>query len=559
MSVEEDDARDRLLFHLENQTGFWFALVVSEDAGPRNRLRDVAAQWCKEHGRAFFLHEPLPEDLVQLAVSLASSEEAGLHWICTDGLKGVIESWDAGATRMLMAMNERREAYRKRLCGGIVIAGRPSLKRIVRETAPDLFSIRAFVAEPGEQSGNSPSNIPEWKSPAPLIPTFTDDTVDPDLALRRLSWLSSGAEEMTPEWIRAELAAILSLFNAERYEELERHANEILSRLQRDVGADSPVTRLFCGFVNFVRSWSALYNDKDAAKAGRLLEGVEKLLTWRSSDGEGPVIDPATRAAMLFGLGVLRFDLGDTSGAKAALREYVATFPEPRDLPIEAQLQLSMAHWQLATLLVNEGLLDAAEEGYRTALRIDEDNSSRRPEDVRWQFETLRARTALGNLQLRRYDPVNGDLAPITSAHSTLLSAAYIGRRLLHVEPANESLNKLLEWLYRQLATLLSFHEIYSKDIDEIRENALAFLLRNFGQNPEDAELGWLLARCYLHRAKLLEAGDPAGAMESAQHALDLGHRLPVSTPENADLKQKIETLRSFVGNSSGKKKPRKH
>ena len=38
MSPEEEEARERLLFHLENQSGFWFALVVGDDARPRARV-----------------------------------------------------------------------------------------------------------------------------------------------------------------------------------------------------------------------------------------------------------------------------------------------------------------------------------------------------------------------------------------------------------------------------------------------------------------------------------------------------------------------------------------
>jgi hypothetical protein len=38
VSETEAEAWDRLLFHLENQTGFWFAMVVGDDPGARGRL-----------------------------------------------------------------------------------------------------------------------------------------------------------------------------------------------------------------------------------------------------------------------------------------------------------------------------------------------------------------------------------------------------------------------------------------------------------------------------------------------------------------------------------------
>jgi hypothetical protein len=84
-----------------------------------------------------------------LATDLARGESQGLHWIHADGPQALVEPWESAARALLMAMNERREAYRKRLNGGVLIEGRESLKRLLRDFAPDLFSIRAFIAEPG--------------------------------------------------------------------------------------------------------------------------------------------------------------------------------------------------------------------------------------------------------------------------------------------------------------------------------------------------------------------------------------------------------------------------
>jgi hypothetical protein len=149
MTREEEDARDRLLFHLENQTGFWFALVVGDEPRPRGRLRKVAEAFCREHNLAFTLHAMLPEQLSAIAVDLARGENQGLHWIRADGPQTLITQWDSAARALLLAMNERREAYRRRLNGGVIIEGRVSLKRLLRDLAPDLFSIRAFIAESG--------------------------------------------------------------------------------------------------------------------------------------------------------------------------------------------------------------------------------------------------------------------------------------------------------------------------------------------------------------------------------------------------------------------------
>jgi hypothetical protein len=90
-------------------------------------------------------------------VELTRQDAPALHWIRVDG-----EAGDEGAAELVLAMNERREAYRSRLDGGVVIEGRASLKRMVRELAPDLFSIRAFVVEPEAVPATETTDRPEW-------------------------------------------------------------------------------------------------------------------------------------------------------------------------------------------------------------------------------------------------------------------------------------------------------------------------------------------------------------------------------------------------------------
>lgn len=158
MSDEDEDAWDRVLFHLENQTGFWLGLVAGDDARSRAELQEKARAFWEGEGRAFVLHEPAPGKSRALAVELTRQDAPALHWISVDGEVG-----DEGAAELVLAMNERREAYRSRLDGGVVIEGRASLKRMVRELAPDLFSIRAFVVEPEGAPAVETIERPEWR------------------------------------------------------------------------------------------------------------------------------------------------------------------------------------------------------------------------------------------------------------------------------------------------------------------------------------------------------------------------------------------------------------
>lgn len=214
MSDEDEDAWDRVLFHLENQTGFWLGLVASDDARPRAELREKARAFWEGEGGVFVLHEPEPGKARSLAVALTRQYEPALHWIRVDA-----DVSEEGAAELVLAMNERREAYRSRLDGGVVIEGRASLKRMVRELAPDLFSIRAFVVEPQAVLAIEPSERPEWRLP---LRTEHEGAAlsDPDQELDRASRLAGidGCGAMIARF-EALTRAVAALTAEERFSE----------------------------------------------------------------------------------------------------------------------------------------------------------------------------------------------------------------------------------------------------------------------------------------------------------------------------------------------------
>ncbi len=148
-------------------------MVVGDDPVARGRLYTKAKGYCEEQGIAFERITPPPQESRSIAITLAQAELKGVRWIVLDGPKTIREQWDVAAIRLASAMNERRDAYRKRFDGGIILEGRGVLKRIVRESAPDLFSIRAFIAEPEpEDSAKDPkggaasnTSASEWRAP----------------------------------------------------------------------------------------------------------------------------------------------------------------------------------------------------------------------------------------------------------------------------------------------------------------------------------------------------------------------------------------------------------
>lgn len=546
MTPEEEEAGDRLLFHLENQTGFWFALVVGDDPGPRARLCEAARSWCTEHGRTFLLHEPEPQGLVMLAVSLASGDSPGIHWIRADGVKGPIEAWSAAAARMLMAMNERREAYRKRLEGGIVVEGRSSLKRILREMAPDLFSIRAFIAEPGADPKAGTSEFPEWRPPVSLSSLLSGDQVDVDLALARLARLSGLETPTSDSWIEAENMAMVSLFNAGRHHEAEEHAHRLLSRIEQGAGGIADEHALPGAQAYDLLARIAVLKSGDVDEALRLWDHALTILgSHEAHDKYDRLIWSLIATEVAKRRAKILLHAGKVDEARSALESYVSLLStSPADLPPEMQVDLVDAQVMLADVLAKQGDFSQAEEVLSKAMFIAEEHTSQQPQDDRWQLERLRIRSGLGRIYLDKED--------IVSALKTLVPVADLAERMEIYGSTGQPWQETLERYYSTLAFVLSHQLNYSEESDRIRQRALASMKRTYEEAPDNVHLGWYLAGFHLHRTKLLEKEDLAGAKESAEQALDLVTRLPVQNDENAALKAQIEALRSFVG------KPRK-
>ncbi|MDI1483133.1 hypothetical protein [Polyangium sp. y55x31] len=543
MSPEEEEARERLLFHLENQTGFWFGLVVGDDPRPRARIRAAAEAWCKEHGRAFVLHEPEPEGLVKLAVDLARGDSPGVHWILADGVQGLVDAWNAGATQMLMAMNERREAYRKRLDGGIVVEGRSSLKRLLREMAPDMFSIRAFIVEPGEDPKAASSELPEWQSPFSLASMVSADEVDPELALARLARLTRHQGLATKEdWINAEISAMISLFNTERYDEAERHARDLLSRLEvnAEVESDAYVfpRAQACDVLAHIRITHA--HDANGALAlwSEALGHLESETALEPDDEFKFAILNTQIAKARAGLLI---HMGEPDAAIEALESYVEAFSTESvvDMLPELQTDLMDAYIRLAALFAKQKNLDLAESTLRKAAVIIEACSSRHREDPRWQFEHLRNAAMLGEVQLRKKER--------KAATQTLVALAGLAGKLESYGEMRAPWRNVLDRYYFDLGLALSFQAKYSGPVDRVRRYALSRLTSQFERTPTNLKLGWRLAQLHLKRALLLEKDDVEGAKDSAQQAMDLVARLPVKSDAEANLKGKIEALRAFV------------
>lgn len=541
MTAEEEEATDRLLFHLENQTGFWFGLVVGDDPAPRARMCDAAASFCMEHHRPFFLHATQPSELVATVVALAGGTQPGIHWIRADGLESLQEAWNAGVAQMFMAMNERREAYRKRFNGGIIVEGRSALKRILREMAPDMFSVRAFIAEPGADPRDTTDEIPEWR--APMLSTWKapEYILDANQALERLTHIARSGRA---EDIEVEFFAILSLAKSERYDEAEKVAQEALLQLQQLRHEDPDWADLLevpirgvLGDVIYARRNSdcpdALVHWDNAIELARSSFARISYATPDLAFGVAKII--RNKAHALVGL-------GDILAAKDAYEREIELLTEWRSsLPPEGDLSLVDAYRSLGYCLLDEKVADVenAVVNFQKALAFAQATGVHYPDDDRWRLEILRGTVALSYALVQKRD--------FQAAVASFLSAGPLAESLERHGTTSALGRNVLDEYYKILAVLLMREKEYDARTDQLRQRAISNLRVQAAREPEDANLSWLLARVLWSRAILVEVGDSASAKVSAREALDLIGRLSVQGAEDSDLKQKIEALRAFV------------
>jgi tetratricopeptide (TPR) repeat protein len=545
MTADEEEARDRLLFHLENQTGFWFALVLGDDPRPRARFREMTEAWCKEHGRAFVLHEPRPEELVRLAMELSRGARPGIHWIRADGVTGLAESWNAGATQMFMAMNERREAYRQRFDGGILVEGRTALKRILREMAPDMFSIRSFIVELGDDPEAQRSVTPEWRSPFGLA-SLSSWIPEMEHALQRSERLEAfGEAEGTEGWHAAQIAAASSLLREGRRDEAENVLRQILDSLKRDTSRimNKDVIPVFSGSAHDALGMIAAARGNHADALAQFTRARELFESCQAHHAERG----AALGLQLFALDKQIADtsaaVGDPSAARAFLERCLGALRTSPDKAPPSDLLLGVLDTfrVLANLYIRQHKLEDAKKSISEGLRFAEQRAAENPNDLRWQLEVVAAREVLGRIFLGKGDP--------DSAVRELRAAAVIVDRLEAGEPPKGALAAISEEIYVLLSTALFDQRDLSRMALTVQERALRHLRQRYERAPEDVGLGWLLASQYLYGAKLSEVdGSRAKSDEALRRAVGLCKRLPVQDDWQASLKGVIEQLRPSGG-----------
>ena len=139
--------------HLDLAAGFWLGFLFAPSAVPVDVMRERTARILEAQGRRMVVLAPeTPEELRGVLTRLLDPEAltAGCVWVeaIRVDAPGVEDGpWSRAWESLILRMNERRDVYRERLTGGLVLAAPPGVKAQVREGASDLWSVRAIVVE----------------------------------------------------------------------------------------------------------------------------------------------------------------------------------------------------------------------------------------------------------------------------------------------------------------------------------------------------------------------------------------------------------------------------
>ncbi|GEM_PF-2643163 len=364
-----EEALDRIRFQWDHAEDFWFGMVVSNDQMARDSLRAaVAAAVAEDHGDVV-MHRLDPRGVEQTAVRLLDAMEDGhLHWVVVGGPDEPKETWEGAAGRFFAALNERREAFRHRVVGGLVVEGREALKRRLRTMAPDLFSIRAFVVEPRSDAGWD-----EGGGSSPAV-ELEDESFpgDPDQELQRLERIPQGSPN--PGARRARLAAqqraidgLLSTGRTGEASSLVDDSNALIRTLTHDDPTDAWVASArFAAHIQ--RGRVALDTGVLAAAAAQFTDAL------RLAQAEPPTARRLRRLRTAHDwLAAVAVDLGDVedavSHAGRALEAARAWSEEAPDDP-ERLRTLAIAHNKLGDILVIAGRRRDARAAFRASLAL---------------------------------------------------------------------------------------------------------------------------------------------------------------------------------------------
>lgn len=153
----------QFLRHLELSSGFSFVLLLAKDQALAQFLRDMLAAELSPQRQVLSYSADTTPFIYKIPTQISSARKTkreAVYWV--DSLPHSSDpgglQWRKAWQYVAARLNERREALRERLQTTLILVGPPELEPLLREHAPDLWSVRAFVArftQSEEHSGSA--------------------------------------------------------------------------------------------------------------------------------------------------------------------------------------------------------------------------------------------------------------------------------------------------------------------------------------------------------------------------------------------------------------------
>jgi tetratricopeptide (TPR) repeat protein len=141
-----------LIRHFELGGGFAFLVLLVPDREGERACRETLAEFLRERGQTIVdVQCGTPEELEYVAqplLELKPDESVGAVWLGRVVEKGSPDepAWSEAWRRAVARLNQFRNPLRRAFSVPLVFAGAPQLQVILRENAPDLWSVRTLVS-----------------------------------------------------------------------------------------------------------------------------------------------------------------------------------------------------------------------------------------------------------------------------------------------------------------------------------------------------------------------------------------------------------------------------
>jgi tetratricopeptide (TPR) repeat protein len=377
---------ERFLAHFEFGDGFsLLVLLLPGPTGDRvceQELKDYLRAQGREMAVLRFQHPSAVRELSDRLFGLETPPSVGAVWVGSFPSEILLDlkSWKAAWRQGLAMLNQHRNPLRRRFSTPLVFAGPSWLQEVMREAAPDLWSVRTSVvrinSEPVDRAGRENIVLSEEVD----TPPSADAAADPDYALELAERVRNKQGQPAVQ-VALLLRAGWGFVQAARAEAAEGAFRRAVM-LGRQLAQKTPEVFL----PKLAESLSGLAVAlRQSAKLEESLDcGRESLKIYRELARQQPKIYQPDVAVTLNNLGNVQRDLSNLDAARA---NYEQALRIVREL---AQQQPEVYRVNVAGTLNNLGNvervlrnLQAAQTIFREALGIWRELAQQRPEVYR--------------------------------------------------------------------------------------------------------------------------------------------------------------------------------